>query len=214
VLAVDLPTDVDGTPARSLRTRHYCPLVAPESERRTYRELTLVPREESYASQEGSSQVQQPVPFLDFVVDGVSLRTMAEDAGYGVNFVTPLCRRWVRCQVAAAVDQLLTGNGASGEPVEMLVCRVCGDRGCGAVLADVTVEDEQVVWSNWRWTDYHPAGGEDIDLPTMRFERGAYEQVVSAAAVLVAALPYDERADPRRLLWPWQWGWRLPRSDG
>lgn len=184
-----------------------------ESERRTYQQLTLVPREESYASQEGSSQVPQQVPFLDFVVDGLSLRTMAKHAGYGGDFVTPLCRRWAASRVAAAVDQLLRGNCASGESVEMLVCSVCGDRGCGAVLADVTVETEQVVWSGWRWADSDSAKSELIDMPTMRFERGAYAQSVSGAAALVAALPYDETTDRRRMLWPWQWGWRLPRRD-
>lgn len=196
------------------RPGHYPPLVELEAEHRTYQQLTLVPREESYASQEGSSQVQQPVPFLDFVVDGVSLRTMAEHAGYGGGFVTPFCRRWVASQVAAAVDQLLKGNGGSGESVEMLVCSVCGDRGCGAVVADVTVETEQVVWSDWRWTDHDPVQGEHIDLPTMRFERGSYERLVSGAAAFVAALPYVETADRRRVLWPWRWGWRLPRSNG
>jgi hypothetical protein len=182
-----------------------------ENERRTYQQLALVPREESFASQEGTSRVQQSVSFLDFVVDGASLRSMAEHAGYGVGFVTPLCRRWVASHVGAAVDQLLRGNGASGEPVDMLVCSVCGDRGCGAVVADVTVEAEQVVWSSWRWMNYQ-VEGEHIDMPAMRFERGSYEQLVSGAAALVAALPSVETADRRRLLWPWQWGWRLPRS--
>lgn len=180
----------------------------------THQQLALVPHEEAHANQVGSRQVQTVVPFLDFVVDGLSLRTMAKNAGYGVDFVTPLCRRWVPSHVEAAVERLLRGNSASGEPVDMLVCSVCGDRDCGALLADVTVSNEQVGWSNWRWTNFDPAGGEDVDLPTMRFQRSAYEQLLATAVASVAALPYDETADRPRMLWPWQRGRRLPRREG
>lgn len=156
-----------------------------ESGHEPYQQLSLVPSEEFFWSQEGLGRtVQQSVPFLDFVVDGVSLRTMAEHAG------------------------------TSGEPVEMLACKVCGDRDCGAVLAVVTVGAEDVVWSDWRWMDFHPGDAERIDIPTVRFERVAYEQLVSGAAALVAALPYERAAGQRRRFWPWQWGWRLPRRTG
>lgn len=186
-----------------------------ESGQEPYQQLTLVPREASFASVEGLwRSVQQSVPFLDFVVDGVSLRTMAAHAGYGTDFVTPLCRCWSASHVATAVDQLLGGDEASGELVEMLVCKVCGDRDCGAILAEVTVGAEDVIWSDWRWTDFHPGDAERIDMPTVRFERVAYEQLVSGAAALVAALPYEQTAGRRRRFWPWQWGWRLPPRTG
>lgn len=182
-----------------------------EAEHRTYHQLALISREASFLRQEGAFQVHQPVPFLDLVVDGLSLRAMAERAGCGVDFVTPLSRRWAASHVSQAVDRLLNSNAVAGEPVEMLVCSVCGDRGCGAVMADITVGVEQVVWSNWRMTGDDAGEGRHIDVPTMRFERHAYERLVSGAPALVAALPFDEAADRRRLLWPWQWGWRLPR---
>lgn len=192
--------------------RPYHEHVSTKSDLPTYQRLTLVPCEESYASQVGSRQVQKVVPFLDFVVNGVSLRMMAENAGYDLGSVTSLCRRWVPSHVEMAVDQLLRGNSASTEPVDMLVCSVCGDRNCGAVLADVTVSKEQVVWSNWRWTNYDPTGGEGLDLPTMRFQRSAYEQLLTTAAASVAALPYDETADRLRMRLPCHWGGRLQRG--
>jgi hypothetical protein len=170
-------------------------------------QLALVPRETSFLSQEGWRRVHQPVPFLDFVVDGVSLRTMAEHAGHRTDLVTHLCGRWAPSQVAATVDKLLRGD----ESVEMLVCPVCGDPGCGAVLADVSLQADRVVWSHWRWMD-HQNEVEHIAMPPMHFERDSYERLISRASQQVAASPSSSPGQRSRPSWPWRWGWRLPRS--
>jgi len=188
--------------------------VSAESSRPRYRQLTLARSERINVEVAGSKEVQHVVPFLDLLIDDVSLRTVIQNAGYGVDFVTMLCPRWLPSSVDATVQQLLRGNDGTGEPVDMLVCPVCADRDCGAVLADVTVTEHEVSWSNWRWTNYDPVGGEDLDLPIMRFQRDAYEQLLESAAASVAALAYDEPAASPRFLWPWQWGWRLPRREG
>src|SRR3954466_14242369 len=120
--------------------------------------LSLMSSEVTRTSQIGSKQVRTTVPFLDFVVDGTSLRAMAQTAGYGSDFVTSLCRAWVPTHVAKAVDLLVGAKSDGGAGVDMLVCTVCGDRDCGAVLGDVTVTDDVVTWSNWRWTNYEQPG--------------------------------------------------------
>jgi len=187
--------------------------VSVESSRPKHQQLTLARSERIHVMVERSQEVQQVVPFLDLLIDGVSLRTMVQKAGCGDDFATMLCPRWVPSSVDSTVQTLLRGNSATGEPVDMLVCPVCADRDCGAVLADVTVTEQEVAWSNWRWTNYEPASGESLDLPTMRFERGAYQQLLESAAASVAALPYDEPAARPRSFRPWRWGWRLPRRD-
>lgn len=94
--------------------------------------------------------------------DGVALRTFVKQAGYGADFVTVLCPLWPPGPVQGTVRQLLEGSRDSGEQVDMLVCPGCGDRDFGAVLADVMVTAEEVVWSGWRWTDYNPHGGREL----------------------------------------------------
>lgn len=143
--------------------------VPSESGRPQYQRLTLSPSSHDFVSAVGAREVQQAVPFLDFMIDGVSLRALARDAGYGDDFATLLSPCWPRRSVDAAVHQLLSGTGA--ESVDMLVCSVCADRDCGAVLAHVTVLEQEVVWSHWQWVDYDPAGDRDLALPAMRFQR-------------------------------------------
>lgn len=174
--------------------------------------LSLVPREASRVSVVGSREVRTTVPFLDFVIDDVPLRTMAQGAGHGSDYVTPLCRAWVTSEVAKAVDLLRRGTSDQRERADMLVCVVCGDRDCGAVLTDVSVGEELVTWSNWRWTDYETPGETITQLPVFRFERREYQDLLATAPATLSGLPYDESADRPRLLWPWQWGWRLPRG--
>jgi hypothetical protein len=90
---------------------------------------------------------------------------------------------------------------------------VCGDRDCGAVLADVVIAPGSVTWTNWQFTD--SKGTKQLHaLSPYIFDHQVYEALVRSAPATVAAVPYDEQLHvSRRLLWPWQWGWRLPRRD-
>lgn len=174
-------------------------------------ELKLAPAEVSYLLEDGNQEMTVRVPFLDYLVDDISLREMLGERGE--DLVTGLCRAWQPEATTSTVEALTGGGGGELAAVEMLVCRVCGDPDGGALLADVEVAVNRVVWRNWKWTDY--AGAEPVPgLPALTFERQAYMTVVGHAAAGVAALPYDEKSNkPRRFLWPWQWGWRMPKSE-
>ena len=38
--------------------------------------------------------------------------------------------------------------------------------------------------------------------------------MLTSAYERIAAMPYDELDHRgRRFLWPWQWGWRMPKID-
>ena len=176
-----------------------------------YLQLSLPPDGRTHGAVVGSKNVDQVVPFLDLVVDGVPLRKLVQEAGFGEDYVTMLSPRWHRPAVETAIQFLLRGNGETGEPVDMLVCPVCADRDCGAVLADVALTADAASWSNWRWTNWEPDGERPLVLPVMQFQRAAYEQVLAGALSSLAALPYEDVFPPRKSVPPWRWGWRLPR---
>jgi hypothetical protein len=161
---------------------------------------------------EDGNVVRRPeTHFLDFVVGGVPLRDMVPEAQ---DRVTELSRPWID-DVPRAVDVLL-GRRAHDQldegRVPLLVCLVCGNFDDGALTARLNVSEDVVTWSQWRWANFD--GETAIDgLNEMRFDRAAYEKVLLAAPALVADFPYDEVAENgRRFLWPWQWGWRLPKE--
>ena len=69
-------------------------------------------------------------------------------------------------------------------------------------------------WSELQWEDCtrDPRPVEELDQP-ITFDRRQYEAAFVGAGERVAGFPYDELAHHgRRLLWPWQWGWRMPRG--
>lgn len=172
-------------------------------------QLSLVPSETQYRQLDGNREIRVVVPFLDYIVDGRPLRAMLREAGYHDDLVTVLCRPWPQA-AAETVEQLMGGATGQALGVDMLVCKLCGDRDCGALVADVTAKADRVTWTNWHFTN--PGGAEPVAaLRDLAFERERYVALLQTAAATVAELPYDEDANrPRRFLWPWQWGWRLP----
>ena len=177
-------------------------------------ELRLVPAVVTRRLIDGNITRHPESHFLDLVVDGQSLRTTT--ATPGPELVTELNRPWLHV-VPEAVDRLL-GRRPSEDldtgRVPLLLCHVDGDLVCGALTAALRVGDTEVTWSDFRWEDLinPPRPVEQLDQP-ITFDRGQYESAFADAHDRVAGFPYDELAHHgRRFLWPWQWGWRLPRD--
>jgi hypothetical protein len=152
--------------------------------------------------------------FLDFVVNGRSPRSAAWTPG--PDLVTELNRAWLP-SVPDAVDRLLgrrpSEDLAPGR-VALLVCSVCGDLGCGQLTAALEIRDAEICWSDFRWEDgmSEPRPAEQL-TQRLTFDRNSYEAAFADAYEQVAAFPYDELAHHgRRFLWPWQWGWKIPRG--
>ena len=104
------------------------------------RELALVAAVEVHTFLDGNITRHPETHFLDFVVDGRSVREMVDGARC---HVTELCRPWLH-----AVD------------------------------------------------------------------RAGYEAMLRSAFERVSTMPYDELEHRGRgFLWPWQWGWRMPKTD-
>ena len=137
---------------------------------------------------------------MDPVVDGVALRSRIADHGVAGAFTSDLADR-----AGATADELLGAPGSSLlDPgrVEVLVCTVCFDVGCGSLTVALDVGDDDVMWSSPLWED----AGDEVrrdDLlgdATFRFERAAHEAAVHAAALDVADLPVWSPPTPRRWL--------------
>ena len=129
--------------------------------------------------------------------------------------VTPLCRPVLE-DVSIEVDRLLGRRGTSyldlGRVV-LLVCNVCQDLLCGALTVRLDVMEQVVTWSDWRWDPIeHAEKLTGISAPVV-VDRAAYEGTIQSAPEVLATLPYDQdQFRTRPFLWPWQWGWRLPRD--
>ena len=149
--------------------------------------------------------------FLDFVIDGTSLSGRVNDAE---AMVTALNRAWM-VHVPDAVEVLL-GRRPSPDldagRVPLLLCAACGDLGCGMLTASLSLGPAEVLWSAFLWEDgiEKPRSVEMLS-EAFRFGRAEYEAQMAAAPARVAAMPFDELAHRGKgLLWPWQWGWKLP----
>jgi hypothetical protein len=177
-------------------------------------ELRLVPAVVTGSLIDGNVTRRPESHFLDLVVNGQSLRSIT--ATPGPELVTELNRPWLHV-VPEAVDKLLGRRPSEDlDPgrVPLLLCHVDGDLACGALTAALRVGDAEVSWSDFRWEDgiYEPRTVEQLDQP-ITFDRSQYEAAFVDAHGRVDGFPYDELAPHgRRFLWPWQWGWKLPRD--
>lgn len=152
--------------------------------------------------------------YLDFVIDGQSLATRLRIAR---GLATLMNRAWLPA-VSGAIDELLGKRPTDGlDPgrVALYVCGDCGDLGCGAVTATLLVDNDRVTWSDFAWDNgYEPTDSIDHAPDSIAFATADYADIFSDAKQRVAEFPYDELAhEGRKFLWPWQWGWRLPKGN-
>ena len=164
--------------------------------------LRLEPAVHTHDVADGRVRRHPQSHFLDFIVNGISLRRTGLDAG---DLVTELNRSWWSGRSAAV--ETLTGRrpapGLASGRVPLLVCGDCGDLACGAVTVALRVGPREVTWSDFRWEDGHSAPIDSPVLPIV-FDRDRYEAELAGADDLVAALSDDEplfEEHPRR-------GWR------
>lgn len=151
--------------------------------------------------------------YLDFVVDGRSLRDIANA---GPDVVTLLNRAWLPT-VADSIEELLgvrLVEGLAQGRIALLVCGACGDVPCGAVTASLRFDVETVTWSDFGWENGDGTADPISEAPeSLAFDRQQYQAAFEDAFDRVAAYPYDELAHMgRKFLWPWQWGWGFSKD--
>jgi hypothetical protein len=175
--------------------------------------LRLVPAVSTYLGQKRRQSVTIEEHFLDLVVDGRPLRSVTAE-GYPV--ISPLSRFWNTGEAEKRVEILLgrRPNPDLDPPrVELLVCLLCGDIGCGSVTARLDLTATTVGWSDFQWedsvaypVDHGPIRVDGLDQAFV-FDRRQYEAELAGAVERIAALPFDEaghrNTDPKR-----RWWWR------
>lgn len=122
-----------------------------------------------------------PVTYLDFTVDGAPLfPQLASRAAGGLDFVGVIQEAWP-IETVAAIQRLVgadEGDLPDGR-LSLYVCPECGDLGCGAVTATLSVTLETVTWGAIGWqADYDgevSALGDDGVFPDLTFTRSSYE---------------------------------------
>ncbi|MEO6472463.1 MAG: hypothetical protein ABIR57_10985 [Aeromicrobium sp.] len=169
---------------------------------------------ESWVFEDGNIDRYPEAHFLDLIVGGVSIRSLVGPTAS--DMVTELNRPWLP-DVNNAIDRLLgrlpSEDLAPGR-VALLVCAIEGDLGCGQLTTRLDVGVEKISWSKFQWEDgiWDPRPVDGLEDPLL-FDRIEYERAFIDAYERVAAFGYDELAHHgRRFLWPWQWGWKLPRE--
>ena len=152
--------------------------------------------------------------YLDFVING---RSLTEQIALARGLVTPINRAWLPT-VKDAIGELQgtrSTDGLSSGRVALNVCDGCGDLGCGAVTATLHVDAETVSWTDFAWDNgYEPSDPIKHGPGAIRFTAANYTDVLATAEERVATLPHNELAHHgRKFLWPWQWGWRMPKDQ-
>jgi hypothetical protein len=175
--------------------------------------LTLQPSlmtMETYISEDRSWRA--PIPFLEFLVNGES--AIEGVLGKGSDKLpTRLQPEWEHFSLDEQINRLL-GLGVpeheDGRTV-MYICR-CGDLDCFGIGARINREGATISWSDWAWKDGFELTDPIEELGTYTFALSEYEQVLADAARILAAVPSWEPPQ-QKMLWPWQWGWSLPKED-
>lgn len=162
---------------------------------------------------DGNIVRQRQSHYLDFHVDGRPLRDWFDHTH---DVITTLNRPWLNT-LDDGIGEL---TGRQPDPclptgrIALLRCAGCGDVGCGAITARLTITPQTVTWSDFAWEN-----DDDGETAPQRsglvfvFDHDAYMTTIESSRSSVAAFPYDPLAHHGRdFRWPWQWGWRLPKS--
>lgn len=176
-------------------------------------ELTLRPSlmtMETYVSE--SRSWRAPVPFLDFLVDGNALIESVLGNGSSRR-PTRLQPEWEQFSLDQQVARMLGLAEPDYEDgrTAMYVC-TCGDLDCFAVAARIGRGASTITWSDWAWKDGFGLTGPIEELGTYTFALSEYQQVLAEAGRRLTVIP-DWNPPRQKMLWPWQWGWRLPKED-
>lgn len=153
-------------------------------------------------------------PFLQITIDGIELTELVPRA---VGMSTVFNSRWAPGPAESAAAAFL-GRGPQDprlawRQILLAVCPHCGDVECGALVADLRLNADEVTWSGFSWTwgkdlqeFYTQEEPQDFDAGfarELRFERAAYGDALQHAVeeCLVMQRVPEGRQRPRWLRW-------------
>jgi hypothetical protein len=138
------------------------------------------------------------VAYLEVLVDGVPLRSLL---GADQADVSALDLGERPDLSVAAAQRLLGTEPPDFEPdrVALYVCGECGDLGCAAITARVTIGRDTVAWDRLAWQCQHSepdqTGLKPIGPPV--FDRADYEQAIRAGIAELASPRHTPRGFSR-----------------
>jgi hypothetical protein len=117
---------------------------------------------------------QTPRKYLDFFIDGISLKTILNAAHF--DFISPF--GWgVREDEKYFIEELRLKRKPelnSGR-IRLYVCPECGDINCGAITVKITKLDDMVVWSDFAVEDGTTINRNDFEnIASLKFEKHQY----------------------------------------
>ena len=124
--------------------------------------------------------------YVDFTVDGVSLEETL--GARQLDLIGILGWGDGNYQVVL-IDQLLLRPGPTMAPARQLlyVCSECGDIGCGAITAEVSISGNEIVWSSFGFENNYDSSMSDFEsyrtVGPFRFDRDQYGAAVRDAFV-------------------------------
>jgi hypothetical protein len=124
--------------------------------------------------------------FLDFMIDGVPLRTAVREQGGTPGdemsvLATDLSAEYLGLAVRRLLGQASADFGDGR--LALYVCPECGDLGCGALSAVVERVGDDVVWRDFGWQDTVEPDVYFEDFTgtkSVRFDRAQYEGILTS----------------------------------
>ncbi|GAA3666335.1 hypothetical protein GCM10023081_01470 [Arthrobacter ginkgonis] len=138
--------------------------------------------------------------YVDLLIDGKSVLELIPEVA---DRITPLANRWLREPVlesaAALLGQRETNAPLGPGQIELAVCSQCGDLGCGAIIARITVTGTEVAWEDVRWTLDRENEFDELPDPEplaqafperIVFDKKQYEAALNSALEMLAPGPW------------------------
>jgi len=124
---------------------------------------------------------RQERPYLEFVVDGVSLLSLLGPGDFAsvLSFSTAALEASARCLLLRAPSALPSGR------IPLYVCPECGGLACGTLCVSIALAEGHFIWSSFAFEN--PNDPEALDVKThaavgpFRFPAESYVSVLTAA---------------------------------
>jgi hypothetical protein len=127
---------------------------------------------------------------IDFIIDGISLIERASNSGLDLIGIFSDC--WAPGMNEAGLQRLLleTASDFPNGRSSIMVCGECGDLGCGAISAHISLSGSAVVWRDLGYENTHEAlihRDKFLDLGPFQFDVKCYRsKLVEGLALLNA----------------------------
>lgn len=123
-------------------------------------------------------QCSEDRTYIDFIINGKPLSELLGGVGFNIGQFG-----WKK-NIKFEINELKNYRNKKNLRVEnglfsAYVCAECGDEGCGAVMFNITENENHIIWENFVWSDGYLENEDDpdekIDLEPIEFNKIEYE---------------------------------------